>query len=166
MYVHALACTYTQLALSSCIQSAQPRTFSAAQLSTFFTAQLRTFHGFYRTNKMVRLTSTIPHQIPPLKKGSHRELTLREAARLQSLAGLICWHGICPDGLGGVRPQAAGMRPVACGAHGPPPAPMPRSKSSPGSDARHRSPDVILGFAEYARFFPIYICLSFSLFAL
>jgi len=25
---------------------------------------------------------------------------------------------------------------------------------------------VILGFAEYALFFPIYICLSFSLFAL
>ena len=55
------------------------------------------------------------------------------------------------------------MRPVACGPHGPPPAPIPRSRASPGSDARHRSPDVILGFAEYALFFPIYICLSFSL---
>jgi hypothetical protein len=44
--------------------------------------------------------------------------------------------------------------------------PMPRSRASPGSDARHRSPDMILGEAEYALFFPIYICLSFSLFAL
>jgi len=43
---------------------------------------------------------------------------------------------------------------------------MLKSRSSPGSDARHRSPDVILGFAEYALFFPIYFCLSFSLFAL
>jgi hypothetical protein len=74
------------------------------------------------------------------------------------LPGSLCWHGIWPDGLCGFRPKAAGMRPVACG-------PMPRSRSSPGSDARHRSLDVILGFAEYARF-PIYICLSFSLFAL
>jgi hypothetical protein len=55
------------------------------------------------------------------------------------------------------------MRPVACGPRGPLPAPMPRSRSSPGSDARHWSPHVILGFAEYARFFLIYICLSFSL---
>ena len=61
----------------------------SAQLSTFFTAQLSTFHGFYRTNNMDHLTSTIPHQIPPFKKGSHRELTLREAARLQSPAELI-----------------------------------------------------------------------------
>jgi len=65
-----------------------------------------------------------------------------------------------------VWPKAAGMRPVACGPHGPPPAPMLRSRASPGSDARHRSPDVILGEAEYALFFPIYSCLSFSLFAL
>jgi len=34
-----------------------------------------------------------------------------------------CWHGIWPDSLCGVRPKAAGMRPVACGPHGPPPAP-------------------------------------------
>ena len=61
------------------------------------------------------------------------------------------------------RPMAAGMRPVACGPHGPPPAPMLKSRSSTGSDARHQSPDVILGFTEYALFFPIYICLSFSL---
>jgi hypothetical protein len=74
-----------------------------------------------------------------------------------------CWHGIWPGGFCGVWPKAAGMRPVACGAHGPPPAPMPRSRASPGSDARHWSPDVILGFAEYALFFPIYICLSLSL---
>ena len=46
------------------------------------------------------------------------------------------------------------------------PAPMRGSRASPGSDARHWSPDVILGFAEYALSFPIYIHLSFSLFAL
>jgi hypothetical protein len=45
--------------------------------------------GFYRTKNMDRLTSTIPHHIPPFKKGSHRELTLREAARLQSPAELM-----------------------------------------------------------------------------
>jgi hypothetical protein len=67
MCVHALACAYTQLVLCSRIQSVQPRTFSTAQLSTFLTAQLSTFHGFYRTNNMDRLTSTIPHQIPPFK---------------------------------------------------------------------------------------------------
>jgi len=61
------------------------------------------------------------------------------------------------------RPKAAGMRPVACGPHRPPPAPMPRRRSSPGSDARHRSPDVILGFAEYALSFPISMPVSLSL---
>jgi len=39
------------------------------------------------------------------------------------------------------------MRPVACGIHGPPPAPMPR-RSSLGSDARYWAPDVILGEAD------------------
>jgi hypothetical protein len=77
-----------------------------------------------------------------------------------------CWHGIWPDGLCGVWPKATGMRPVACGPLGPPPAPMPRSRSCPGSDARRRSPDVILGEAEYAFSLPIYLCLSLSLFAL
>ena len=43
------------------------------------------------------------------------------------------------------------------------PAPMLRSRASPGSDARHWSPDVILGFAEYALSFPIYSCLPFPL---
>ena len=43
------------------------------------------------------------------------------------------------------------------------PAPMLRSRASPGSDARHWSPDVILGFTEYALSFAIYIRLSFSL---
>jgi len=62
-----------------------------------------------------------------------------------------------------VWPKATGMRPVACGPHGSPPAPMLRSRASSGSDARHRSPDVRHGFAEYALFFPIHICLSFSL---
>jgi len=40
---------------------------------------------------------------------------------------------------------------------------MLRSRASPGSDARHWSPAVILGFADHALSFPIYICLSFSL---
>jgi len=80
--------------------------------------------------------------------------------------GVRCWHRIWPDGFCGVLPKAAGMRPVACGPNGPPPAPMPSSRSSSDSDAWYRSPDVILGFAEYVLFFPIYICLSFSLFAL
>jgi len=55
------------------------------------------------------------------------------------------------------------MRPVVCGPHGPPPAPMLRSRASPGSDARHWSPDVILGFAEYALSFPIYLPVFLSL---
>jgi len=46
-------------------------------------------HGFYRTKNIDRSTSTIPHPIPPFKKGSHRELTLREAAHLWSPAELI-----------------------------------------------------------------------------
>ena len=66
-----------------------------------------------------------------------------------------CRHGIWPGGFCGVWPKAAGMRPVACGPNGPPPAPMLWSRASPGSDARHWSPDVILGFAEYALSFPI-----------
>ena len=76
-----------------------------------------------------------------------------------------CWHGIWPDGLCGFRPKAVGMRPVACGPHGQLPAPMPRSRASHGSDAQDRSAVVILGFTEYALFFPIYIlaCLSLSL---
>ena len=67
----------------------QSCTFSAAQLSTFFTAQMSTFHRFYCTKNMDRLTSTIPHQIPTFKKGSHRELTLQEAACPQSPAELF-----------------------------------------------------------------------------
>jgi len=38
---------------------------------------------------MDRLCSTIPHQIPAYNKGSHRDLTLQEAARLLSPAELI-----------------------------------------------------------------------------
>jgi hypothetical protein len=75
----------------------------------------------------------------------------------------ICWHGIWPGGFCSDWPKAAGMRPVSCGLRGPSPAPMPRSRASPGRDAWDRSPDVILGFAEYALCFPVYICLSFSL---
>jgi hypothetical protein len=45
--------------------------------------------GFYQTKNMDRLSATIPHQIPTYTKGSHRELTLREAAHLQSPAALI-----------------------------------------------------------------------------
>jgi len=85
---------------------------------------------------------------------------------LMEMQARKCWHGIRPGGFCGVWPKAAGMRPEACGPHGLPPAPMLRSRASPGSNARHWSPDVILGFAEYALFFPIYSCLSFSLFAL
>jgi len=59
-----------------------------------------------------------------------------------------------------------GFGPMACSHHGPPPAPIPRSRASFGIVACHPSPDEILGFAVYAPFFPIYICLSFSLSAL
>jgi hypothetical protein len=61
------------------------------------------------------------------------------------------------------RPKAAGMRPVACGPMGRHQPSMPRSRSSPGSDARHRSPDVILGFAEYALLSHIYLPVFLSL---
>jgi len=44
---------------------------------------------------MDRLTSTIPHQVPPFKKGNYRELTLREATHLQSPAELIQVHCRC-----------------------------------------------------------------------
>jgi len=39
-------------------------------MSPFFSAQLSTFHGFYFTNNIDRLTSTIQHQILPFKQGS------------------------------------------------------------------------------------------------
>ena len=70
------------------------------------------------------------------------------------------------------RRVGTGFGPMAWVAYGPhwprlpppaSPAPMLRSRASPGSNARHWSPDVILGFAEYALSFPIYIRLSFSL---
>jgi len=80
MYVHSAG----SMQLNS-ISATTYITFSAAQMSTFFTAQLSTFYGFYRTNNTDHLTSTIPHQIPRFEKDSHRELALREAARLQSL---------------------------------------------------------------------------------
>jgi hypothetical protein len=59
------------------------------------------------------------------------------------------------------RPKAASMWPVACGPHGPPPAPTPRKMSSPRTDARHQAPVVMLCFAEYG-LSSAYICLSFS----
>ena len=46
-------------------------------------------HGFYHTKNLDHLTSTIALHVPPFKKGHHRELTLCEAARLQSPAELI-----------------------------------------------------------------------------
>jgi hypothetical protein len=46
-------------------------------------------------------------------------------------AGYVCWHGIWPDGLCGFRPKAAGLRPVSCSPHGPPPAPMPSMPAFP-----------------------------------
>jgi hypothetical protein len=65
------------------------------------------------------------------------------------------------------RPKVAGMRPVGYSLHGPPPSPMPRRRSNPGSDARRRSPDVILGFAELRRVWSLlshlYIPVSLSL---
>jgi len=61
------------------------------------------------------------------------------------------------------RPKAPGMRPVACGLHELQPAPMPRMRSSAGSDARHRVPVMILGFAEYGLSFPIYMPIFLSL---
>jgi hypothetical protein len=72
-------------------------------------------------------------------------------------------------GLGFGRLQmivGTGFGPMACvafGPHGPPPAPMSRSRASPGSDARHWSPDVILGFAEYALLSHIYLPVFLSL---
>ena len=43
---------------------------------------------------------------------------------------------------------------------------MPKSRASVGSDALSRSPDVILGFAEYALLSHIYLPVFLSLFAL
>jgi hypothetical protein len=139
---------------------------------------LRSVNWLYRpTASHPRGIPAISSQRPHLNHERHRTTriyqphpqTYNPARQIHSIATWTCteacWNGIWPDGLCGFLPKAAGMRPEACGPHGPPPAPMPRSRSSPGSDARHRSPDVTLGFAEYARF-PIYICLSFSLFAL
>jgi len=56
-----------------------------------------------------------------------------------------------------------GFGPMAYSPHWPPPASTPGRRSSPGSDARHRSPDVILGEGEYFLSFPVYLCLSLSL---
>jgi hypothetical protein len=81
----------------------------------------------------------------------------------RDLARWLVWRS---GGYSPHRPKAAGMKPVACGLHGPPPAPMPRRRSRPGSDARHRSPDVMLGFAENALSFPIYFPVVLALFAL
>jgi hypothetical protein len=67
---------------------------------------------------------------------------------------------------GGLQPPMAYCPHQPCLPPSASPAPMLRSRASPGSDARHWSPDVMLGFAEYALSFPIYSCLSFSLFAL
>ena len=53
--------------------------------------------GIYRTKNMDRLAATISHQIPTFKKDSHCELTLREAAHLQSPAQLIQLRCGCKD---------------------------------------------------------------------
>jgi len=49
-----------------------------------------------------------------------------------------CWHGIWPDGICGVWPKAAGMRPVAYGPHWPrlpPPASLaPTSLACPHAE--------------------------------
>ena len=149
-------CTYTQLALSSWIQSAQPRTFSAAQLSSFINRIRSKQHNQVHSSIVYVQCSAIEY------------MPVHAHTGVQSRAFVIfdwlrCWHGIWPDGFCGVRPKAAGMRPVACGPHGLPPAPMPRSRSIPGSDAWHRSPDVIHGFAEYALLSHIYLPVFLSL---
>jgi len=52
---------------------------------------------------MHRLAATIPHRIPPFKKDSHRELTLREAARLESPTELIQVRCGCKRNCGTIR---------------------------------------------------------------
>ena len=120
-----------------------------------------------RYNIILQIDKQTPSRQPKLLQGGMFLFSSVgwKAFRLVKFLGCHCWHGIWPDGLCGFRPKAAGMRPVACGPHGPPPAPMP-SRASPGSDARCWSPDVILGFAEYALSFPIYLPVFLSLFAL
>jgi len=59
--------------------------------------------GFYRTKNMDRLAATISHQIPPFMKGSHRRLSLRKAARLQSPAELISVHCGCKGNCSTIR---------------------------------------------------------------
>jgi len=85
------------------------------------------------------------------------EWICRNRLLARDLARWRVWHSgaYSPDGL---KLRAWGR------AYGPPPAPMPKSRASPGSDARHRSSDVILGFAKYASSFPyIFAYLSLSL---
>jgi len=76
-----------------------------------------------------------------------------------------CWHGMWADDFCGYWPGSVGMKPVACGPHRPPPGPIPRCTATHSSDSRHRFPEAILCFAEYALLFPIYMCLSSSLLA-
>jgi len=49
---------------------------------------------------------------------------------------------------GGLGHEAGGLRPPQAS-----PAPIPRRRLSLGTDARHRVPVDILGFAEYGHFF-------------
>ena len=86
------------------------------------------------------------------------------------VASLVFGAGKLGHEAGGLRPPLASPAPTSLACPHQPrlppsasPASMLRSRASPGSDARHWSPDVILGFAEYALSFPIYSCLSFSL---
>jgi len=108
----------------------------------------------------------IRHQVSR-RTAQRSQLLLKSPADLHMLGRDLAQWLVWRSGAVSPRwPKAAGMWPVACFPHGPPPALMPRSRGSPGIDARHQSPDVILGFAKYALSFPIYIRLSFSLFAL
>jgi hypothetical protein len=59
-------------------------------------------------------------------------------------------------------PPPASLAPIGLACPHRPRLP-PWRRGGPGSDARQWTPDVILGFAEYALSFPIYIFLSFSL---
>jgi hypothetical protein len=57
------------------------------------------------------------------------------------------------SGTGGLEPKALGHEAGGLQPHWPPQVPIPRRRPSLGSDARHRAPVVILGFAEYGLIF-------------
>ena len=66
------------------------------------------------------------------------------------------------SGTGGLEPKALGHEAGGLQPHWPPQVPKPRRRPSLGSDARHRAPVVIPGFAEYGLIF-VYKPAVFSL---